>query len=188
MQLISKFNIRFRFLLCVVDICSKYAWVIPLKHKDRITVTNTFQKILDESNRKPNKVWVDKGSEFYNISTRSLFEENDMEMHSAHIEGKFVVAERFIRTLKNKIYNYMTSVSKKVYIDELDDIINQYKYHSTIKMKPFDVKSNTYIDSINEINDKNPKFKVGDIVRISKYKNVFPKGCFPDWLGEAFVI
>ena len=92
-------------------------------------------------------------------------------MCSSHNEGNSVVAERFIRTLKIKIYQYMTSVSKNVYIDKLDDIVNKYNntYHSTIKMKPVDVKSNTYIDSSKEINNKDPKFKIGDIVRISKH-------------------
>ena len=96
-------------------------------------------------------------------------------MYSTHNEGKSVIAERFIRTLKNKIYKYMTSISKNVYIDKLDDIVNKYNntYHSTIKMKPVDVKSNTYIDSSKEINDKDPKFKIGYIVKISKYKNIF---------------
>ena len=111
-------------------------------------------------------------------------------MYSTHNEGKSVVAERFIRTLKNKIYKYMTSVSKNVYIDKLDDIVNKYNntYHSTIKMKPVDVKSNTYIDSSKEINNKNPKFKIGDIFRISKYKNIFAKGYTPNWSEEIFLI
>ena len=111
-------------------------------------------------------------------------------MYSIHNEGKSVVAERFIRTLKTKIYKYMTSISKNVYIDKLDDIVNKYNntYHSTIKMKPVDVKSNTYIDSSKEINDKDPKFKIGDIVRISKYKNIFAKGYVPNWCEEVFVI
>ena len=84
----------------------------------------------------------------------------------------------------------MTSISKNVYIDKLDDIVNKYNntYHSTIKMKPVDVKSNTYIDSSKEINDKDPKFKIGDIVRISKYKNIFAKGYVPNWSEEVFVI
>ena len=111
-------------------------------------------------------------------------------MNSLHNEEKSVVAERFLRTLKNKIYKYMTSISKNVYIDKLDDIVNKYNntYHSTIKMKPVDVKSSTYIDSSKEINDKDPKFKIGDIVRISKYKNIFAKGYVPNWSEEVFVI
>ena len=89
------------------------------------------------SNRKPNKVWVDKGNEFYNSSFKKWLQDNDIVMYSTHSEGKSVVAERFIRTLKNKIYKYMTSISKNVYIDKLDDIVNEYNttYHRTIKMK-----------------------------------------------------
>ena len=88
--------------------------VIPLKDKKEITITNAFQKVLDESNRKPNKVWIDKGSKFYNISMKSWLEKNDIEIYSTHNEGKSVVAERFIRTLKSNIYKYMTSTSKTV--------------------------------------------------------------------------
>ena len=111
-------------------------------------------------------------------------------MYSTHNEGKSVIAERFIRALKNKIYKYMTSVSKNVYIDKLEDISNKYNntYHTTIKMKPVVVKSNTYIDSSKEINDKDPKFKIGDIARISKYKNIFAKGYVPNWSEEVFMI
>ena len=104
-------------------------------------------------------------------------------MYSTNNKGKSVVAKRFIRTLKNKIYKYMTSISKNVYIDKLDDIVKKYNntYHTSIKMKPVDVKDNTYIDVKKEINDKDPKFAVGDYVRISKYKNVFAKGYMPNW-------
>ena len=98
-------------------------------------------------------------------------------MYSSHNEGKSVIAERFIRTFKNKIYKYLTSISKNVYIDKLDEIVNKYNNtsHSIIKMKPDKVKPSTYIDSSKEISDKDSKSKVGDIVRISKYKNIFLK-------------
>ena len=99
MQLISKFDKGFRFLLCVIDIFSKYAWVVPLKDKKGVSIVDAFQKILDDSNRKPNKIWVDKGSEFYNNSFKKWLKDNDIEMYSIHNEGKSVVAERFIRTL-----------------------------------------------------------------------------------------
>ena len=125
-----------------------------------------FKKILDGSNRKPNKIWVDKGSEFYNRSMKSWLERNYLEMYSTHNEGKSVIAKTFIRTLKNKIYKYMASVSKTVYIDKLDDIVKKYKnaYHSRIKMKPVDIKSNAYIESSKEINHKSSKIKIGDNV------------------------
>ena len=101
-----------------------------------------------------------------------------------------VVAERFIRTLKNKIYKHMTAYSKYVYIDELSDIVNEYHntYHRTIKMKPLDVKDNTWIEFGKEVNDKDPKFKIGSHVRISKYKNAFAKGYTPNWPEVVFLI
>ena len=176
--------------MCVIDIFSKYAWVVPLKDKKGISIVNAFQKILNQSGRKPNKIWVDKGSEFYNNSFKKWLKDNYIEMYSIHNEGKSVVAERFIRTLKNKINKYMTTISKNVYINKLDDIVDEYNhiYHRTIKMKPVDVKDNTFIDFEKAVNDKDPKFKVGDHVRISKYKNIFAKGYTPNWSEEVFVI
>ena len=117
-------------------------------------------------------------------------------MSSIHNEEKPVVAERFIiiRTLNTEIYKCMTSMSKDVYIDTLDDIVGEYNktYHKTIKMKPIDVKDNTYVDSMElhskkEVKDKDPKFKVGDDVRISKYKNIFAKGYIPNWSEQVFM-
>ena len=103
-------------------------------------------------------------------------------MYSIHNEEKSVVAERFIRTLKNKIYKYLTSMSKNAYIGKLDDIVNEFDntYHRTIKMKPIDVKDNTYIEFEKEVNNKDPKFKIGDHVRISTYKNIFTKEYMPN--------
>ena len=114
----------------------------------------------------------------------------DIKTYSTNNEGKSVIAERFIRTLKTKIYKCITSISKNVYTDKIDDIVKEYnnKYHTLIKMKPVDVTDNTYIDFKKEINDKDPKFKVGDYVRISKYKNIFAKGYSPNWSEEIFVI
>ena len=113
---------------------------------------------------------------FTTVLLKKWIKDNDIEMYSIHNEGKSFVAEKFIRNLKNKICKYMTSISKKVYINKLDDLVSEYNntYHRTIKMKPVDVKDNTYIDSmVFRSNDKDRKFKVGDYVRISKYKNFF---------------
>ena len=190
MQLLSKYNKGIRFLLCVIDIISKYAWVVPLKDRKGISIVKAFQIILKQSNsKKPNKIWVDKGSEFYNAYLKIWLQVNDIVMYSTHNEGKSVVAERFIRTLKSKIYKCMTSISKNVYINKLDDVVDEYNtYHTTIKMKPIDVKDNTYINADKEINNKDPKFKVGDRVRISKYTNIFAKEYVPNWSEEVFVI
>ena len=121
---------------------------------------------------------------------KSWLEKINIVMDSTHNEGKAVVAERFIRTIKNKIYKPMTSISKNVCIDKLDDIVNEYNNtkHTTTKMKPIDVKDNTYIDFGKEVNDNDPKLKVGDHVRISKYKNIFAKDYTPNWSEEVFVI
>ena len=98
-----------------------------MKGKKYIIIANAFQKILKESNRKPSKTWVDKGSEFYNRLMKSWLEKEFIEIYSIHNEGIFVITERFIRTLKNKIYKYMTSISKKLYIDKLDDTVEKYR-------------------------------------------------------------
>ena len=104
--------------------------------------------------------------------------------------GKPGVAERFIKTLKTKIHKYMTSTSKNLYIDKLDDIVNEYNntYHRTIKIKPVNVKDNACIGFEKEVNNKDSKFKIGDHVRISKYKNIFVKGYTPNWSEEVSVI
>ena len=190
MQLISKLNKGFRFLLCVIDIFSKFAWVVPLKYIIGISIVDAFQKILDKSGGKPNKILVDKGSEFYNNSFIKWLKDKDIEVFSIHNEVKTVVAEGFIRTLKTKIYKYLTSMSKNVYIDKLEDIVGEYHntYHRTIKMKPVDVKDNTHIDFEKEFNDKDRKFKIGDHVKISKYKNIFAKGYTKNWSENLFVI
>ena len=96
MQVISKFNKRFRFFVCVIDIFSKHAWVFPFKDKKGVSIVNAFQKTLKESNRKPSKIWVDKGSEFYYISFKKWLKNNDIEMYSTHNQGKSVVSESWV--------------------------------------------------------------------------------------------
>ena len=108
MRLISKYNQVFLFLLRVIDIYSKYAWVVSSKDKKGIAIFNPFKKILHDSNLKSNKIWVDKGSEFYNKSVKSWLQDNGVEMYSTYNEEKPVVAERFMRTLRNKLYKYVT--------------------------------------------------------------------------------
>ena len=125
MQLISKCNKGFRILLWIIGIDSKYARVVRLKDKKGITITNAFRKTLDESNRKQNKIWVDKRSVFYNRTMKSWLQDSDIEIYSTYNEEKFGIAERFIRTLKNKIYEYMSSISKNVYIKKLNEIVNK---------------------------------------------------------------
>ena len=108
---------------------SKYGWVIPIKDKKGISIFDAFKKIISEK-RKPNKMWVDQVSEFYNKSYKDFLKINNTEMHSTYNEGKSVFAERFIRTLKNKIFKHMTAISKNIYFDVLDDIVD--KYNNTV--------------------------------------------------------
>ena len=119
-----------------------------------------------------------------------FLQNNRIETYSTHNQGKSVVSERFLRALKNKIYKYMTSVSKNVYIDKLEEMVNKYNntYHSIMTMKTFDVRSSTYSNSSKDINEKDPKFKFADIVRLSKYKNIFVKGYTLNWLEEVILI
>ena len=133
MQLISKYNKGIRYLLCVIDLFSKYAFVVLLKDKKGTIIVNAFQSILDNSKRKPNEIWVDQGSEFYNTYFKKWLKDHNIEMYSTHNEVKSLVAERFIRTLKNKIYKQMTAISKNVYFDVLNDIVDKYNNTPTIK-------------------------------------------------------
>ena len=189
MQSLSRKNKGIKHLLCAIDLYSKYAFVIPMKDKKGISIVNAFNKIIKQSNRKPNKICVDQGGEFYNNVFEKWLSDNDINMYSTYNEGKSVVAERFIRTLKNKLYKHMMATGKNVYYDFLDDVVNKYNNtkHSTIKMKPIDVKNNkrVYID---EHNEKDSRFKVGDRVRISRYKNIFAKGYTPNWSKETFIV
>ena len=145
---------------------------------------------MKQSNRKPNKIWVDQGGEFYNHVFKKWLSDNDIIMYSTFNEGKSVVAERFIRTLKNKLYKHMTATGKNVYYDILDDVVNDYSNtkHNTIKMKPKDVGYNNKRVYIDEHNKKDSRFKIGDRVRISKFKNIFAKGYTPNWSREIFII
>ena len=189
MQSLSRKNKGIKYLLCAIDLFSKYAFVIPLKDEKGISIVNAFNKIIKQSNRKPNKIWVDQGGEFYNNVFEKWLSDNNIIMYPTYNEGKSVVAERFIRTLKNKLYKHMTATGKKVYYDVLDDVVNKYNNtnHSTIKMKPIDVKDNNKRVYIDQHNEKDSRFKVGDRVRISKLKNIFAKGYAPNWSSEIFV-
>ena len=177
MQSLSKNNKGMKSLLCAIDLFRKLVLLMHFK--------KYFQK--KENNI---KIWADQGSEFYNQSFKDFLKINNIEMYSTFNEGKSVVAERFIRTLKNKIFKHMTAISNNISFDMLDDIVNKYNntVHKTIKMKPIDVTDDSFVEYNEESNKKDPKFKVGDDFRISKYKNIFAKGYVPNWSEEVFVI
>ena len=133
---------------------------------------------------------VDQCSEFYNNVFKKWLKDNNIEMYSTHNEEKSVAAERCIRTLKNKIYKHMTAISKNACFDVLDDIVDEYNnaHHRTIKMKPIDVGDYSFAEHNEESNEKDPKLKVGDHVRISKFKIIFARGYAPKWSEEVFIV
>ena len=169
MQPLSKYNKMIKYLLCAIDLFNKYAWVVPIKDKKGISIVNGFKKII-KAGRKPNKIWTDQGSEFYNNYFKYFLKINNIEKYSNFNEGKSVVAKRLIKTLENKIFKHMTAISKNVYFDVLDDIVNKCNsiVHRTIKMKPIDVKDDSYAEYNEDSNNKNLKFKVSGHVRSTK--------------------
>ena len=190
MQSLSRKNKGIKYLLCAIDLYSKYAFLIPLKDKKGISIVNAFNKIIKQSNRKQNKIWVDQGGEFYNNVFKKWLSDNDIIMYSTYNEDKSLVAEIFIKTVKNKLYKHMTATGKNVYYDVLDKVVKKHNNtkHSTIKMKPKDVKDNNKRVYIDEHNEKDSRFKVGDRVRISKFKSIFAKGYTPNWSKEIFIV
>ena len=194
MQLLSRQNNGIKYLLWVIDLFSKYAFVVPLKDKKGASVVKGFEKIVSESSRRPNKIWVDQESEFYNKTFKNWLKDEGIEMYSTYNEGKSVVAERFIRTLKNKLYKHMTAIGKNVYWNVywnvLDDVVAKYNntINRSIGVKPKDVKSDKKSVYVEQSNDKNARFSVGDRVRISKFKNIFAKGYTSNWSKELFVV
>ena len=167
MQLISKCNKEIRYLLCVIGLFSKYAWVVPLKDKKVITIVNAFQNILHSSKRKPTKICADQGSEIYNSSFKKLLEDNDIKMYSTYNEKKNMLLPKESLELF-KIFKHITAASKNVYFDVLHDIDDNYNntYHTTIKMKSIDVKLDSYAEYNVDSNEKDRKLEVGDHVRI----------------------
>ena len=156
------------------------------KIKKGKTVLYAFIKIVNESNCKPNKLWVDQGREIYNKLMQEWLEHNDILMYSTHNEGKSVIAERFIKTLKPKIFKKMTANHNKSYLPYLNKLVDQYNNHSVNK-KPINADYSALTEKI-ETNSKPPKFKVNDRVRITKCKNIFSKGYTKNWSREIFII
>ena len=191
MQVFAKFNRGVKYLLAVIDIFSKYGWLIPLINKTGKSVASALKNIFKE--RKPEKMWVDKGKEFYNKDVKDL-----IELYSTENEEKSSVVKRWIRTMKEKMWKYFSAKSTNVYMNVLSDLVKEYNNtrHSSIKMTPVKASKkenelavwrNLYPDHL-EIYDIKPKFSVGDKVRISKKKKTFEKGYTTRWTEEIFTI
>ena len=198
MDKLFKWNSGYKYILTVIDVFSKFAWAIPLKSKTGVSITDAFNDIIKKYNRKPKCLWVNKGSEFYNKIFKDWLEKNDIKMYSTFNEGKAVVIERFNRTLKNKMYKQFTIQNNTIWYNILDDLINKYNNtkHSSIKMTPVEASKKTNEGTVYfnlygdmETSKQKPTFKVGDQVRISKYKRkTFDKGYTPNWTEDIFII
>ena len=191
MTALNKDNEGVNFLLLVIDIFSKYGWVIPLKNKKGETVANALKTIFKE--RKLEKLWTDKGREFYNKDVKDL-----VELYSTENEEKSSIVERWIRTIKEKMWKYFTDNNTYNYMDVLPELVEDYNntVHSSTKLTPIDASKkkneltvwrNLYPDRY-KINNLTPKFSVGDEVRITKKKKVFEKGYTTRWTEEIFTI
>ena len=192
MQAFAEFNDGAKFLLCVIDIFSKYGWIMPLRQKTGVAVASAFKKIFNEG-RRPEKLWIDKGSEFYNKQVKSL----GVELYSTENEEKSCVVERWNRTMKEKMFKYFSANSTRKYIDILEDMVDRYNNtkHSSIKITPAEAskKENENIVWLRlyggvKSEPIKPKFSIGDRVRITKKKKTFEKGYTPRWTEEVFTV
>ena len=197
MQQFNKWNKGYRYFLMVLDLFSKYGWIVPLKDKKGDTVTKAFKTIFKEG-RKPQYLWTDKGKEYYNKYLKELLKKDNITLYSTENEEKSSVCERWNRTIKTKMWKQFTVQGNTAYLDILPKILKQYNNtkHSSIKMAPAQAntkknQSAVYFNlygNMEQLSSK-PKFKVGDKVRISNYKRkVFDKGYTPNWTEEIFVV
>ncbi|PFX12388.1 putative uncharacterized transposon-derived protein F54H12.3 [Stylophora pistillata] len=199
MQKFAKWNKGYRYLLMVLDIFSKYGWIVPLKNKKGESVAAGFKQIFAEG-RVPKKMWTDKGSEYYNSHVKDLFKAKGVELYSTENEEKSSVCERWNRTIKTKMWKQFTIQNNTVYLDILPKILEKYNNtkHRSIGMTPVEAskKKNEnavylklYGEKLNAVDTYPPKFAVGDHVRISKFKRqLFDKGYTPNWSEEIFVV
>jgi len=193
-------NGKFKYILTVMDCYTRYAWAVPLQTKTGLATKIALEKIVKSSSRVPQKLWVDKGKEFYNSIVKKFLEEQNIKMYSTGNEGKAVMIERFNRTLEEKLWKRFTVQGNQKWVKILPEVVEKYNntVHSSIKTTPLEASKNP--ESIKQINyeninrneltqpKKNPKFKMGDRVRIFKYKNLFEKGYTATWTNEIFKI
>ena len=198
MQKFSKWNKGVIYLLTVIDVFSKYGWIKPLKDKKTESVSTAFDEIFKKSKRKPTMLWTDKGSEFISKHFKEFLKKNKIKLYHTENEEKSCIVERWNKTMKNKMWK-MFSANNTVYWDKLEELVDDYNNtkHSSLKMTPIEaskkenenkVFANLYGNLI-YLRPKNPKFSIGDKVRILQYKRrVFDKGYTPNWTEELFVV
>ena len=197
MKLYENENDGYKYSLNVIDCFSKFVWIVPLRSKSGHDVFNAFNVILNKSKTNPKFLWVDKGSEFYNKNFMKMMEMRNIKMYSVFNENKSAIIERFNRTIKERMFEYFTSIGEYRWIDEIENLVKRYNntFHSTIKMTPIEANSNknhdTVFSNINRMRDKRDikaKFKIDDKVRISISKAKFKKGYTQNWSDEVFIV
>ena len=192
---IAKFNNSMNYLLCIIDVFSKFAWVVPLPSKTNNHIIKAFKDVFRSSKRKPKRIHSDQGLEFVGGPTQRFLKEEGVHFYYLSSEMKAAIVERFNRTLKEKMWRYFTHKNSKRYIDVLPQIVDSYNntYHRSIKLKPISVSKdkerevfkNLYGEGLSKIDIK---FKVDDIVRISIDKNKFEKSYTPNWKKELYKV
>ena len=198
MQRFSDWNKGIKYLLMVIDVISKFGWIEPLQNKKGETVAAAFEKIF-KFGRQPRLLWTDKGKEFYNKNVNQLLSRKNIKLYSTENEEKSSIAERFNRTIKQQMWKMFSANNNTIYFDKIGELLKNYNssWHRSVQMSPLkasDIKNsnqvfaNLYSDEIYKP-VKKPKFRIGDKVRISKYKRkLFDKGFTPNWTEEIFVI
>ena len=204
MQSFSRTNKGYKYILMIIDVFSKYGWAVPLRTKTGAEVTRAFAELWKHHQKPPQKLWTDKGKEFYNKPMKDLLKKHHVHIYSTENEEKSSVVERWNRTIKRIMWKYFTANNTNKYIKVLPDIVHKYNntYHRSIKCSPTTAREpSSYqhvFDSLfgggggggdkRSTASKPPKFKVGDRVRIVKKKNTFEKGFTPNWTEELFTI
>lgn len=191
----SRENRKNRYILVVIDCFSKFVWAKPIKNKSGPEVTQAMDEIFKESKRTCKNLNTDQGTEFYNVYFKNLMKKYNVNHYSTYSVKKAAIVERVIRTLKERLYKYFSLNGSYRWIDILSDIVKDYnnRRHRTIGMKPCDVTKSNEKQILNSVYNhikltSSRRYKVGDIVRISKNKHVFKKGYTPNWTTELFKI
>ena len=187
---LAKYNKNYKFIFTIIDNHTKFAWAIPLKDKSGKSTTTAFKKLIETSKRKPEKVWSDRGKEFYNKTFLDFLKQNEIQIYSTHSDLKAVFVERFIRTLLDLIKEPIYIEGKACWLNHINSALDKYnnRVHTTTRMTPFEA-SNKPIDPPTFVNKpKQPKFQVGDYVRVPDKRNIYSKGYTTNWNRELFKI
>ena len=192
MQRFSDWNKGIKYLLMVIDVFSKFGWIEPLQNKKGETVASAFEKIF-KSGRKPRLLWTDKGKEFYDKNVKQLLSTKNITLYSTENEEKSSVIERWNHTIKENMWKMFSANNNTVYYDKIDDLLKNYNnsFHRSVKLSPTEASKikNSKRVFANLYPDEIYKFRIGDRVRISKFKpKLFDKGFTPNWTEEIFVI